>query len=128
MKCSVLSNIEEIHSLVADTAEEKGAEMALIFGSLARGDASKRSDLDVIFVEDTSDGFIDRIGRYLSKLRDKKILKTLDIDVLVYTPNEFERMKTEKNRFLLRALKEGKIVYEHGKRQKQCKTVDQAGS
>lgn len=106
-------DINRVYSAVRDVAEAMGASLALIFGSFAREDYSKRSDIDLIFVEETGQRFIDRIGRYLHALRDKDALKLFDIDVLVYTPREFEKMKKDGNRLILRALKEGKILYEH---------------
>lgn len=104
-------DIDKIYSAIIDVAKERNAKLALIFGSLARGDYSKKSDVDVIFVEDTKIGFIDRIGDYLKALRDKDVLKQFDIDVLVYTPEEFEEMKMVGNRFITRALREGRILY-----------------
>ncbi|MEW6409599.1 MAG: nucleotidyltransferase domain-containing protein [Nitrospirota bacterium] len=111
-------DIDKIYSAVIEVAKTQGARFALIFGSFARGDYSKRSDLDVIFVEETRKRFIDRIGRYLDTLRDKESLKPFDIDVLVYTPEEFEKMKKDGNRFILWALREGKVLYEHREGQK----------
>jgi len=105
-------DLDKIYSVIVDVAMAQGASLALVFGSIAKGDYSKRSDLDVIFVEDTKEEFIERIGKYLGILRDKEVLKPFDIDVLVYTPEEFEKMKENNNRFILRALREGRIIYE----------------
>lgn len=109
----MIINIDEIYSAIVEVAKSKGARLALVFGSFARNDYSKKSDLDVIFVGETEEGFIDRIGKYFKALRDREVLKQFDIDVLVYTPEEFKRMKKDKNRFILKALREGKILYEH---------------
>lgn len=105
-------DIAAIHSAIIDVAKEQGASLALLFGSFGRGDYSRRSDIDVIYVEDTEERFLDRIGRYLFALRDRSVLNRFDVDVLVYTPDEFKRMQEDENRFILRALREGKILYE----------------
>ncbi|GAB4543851.1 MAG: hypothetical protein Fur0020_13350 [Thermodesulfovibrionia bacterium] len=103
--------LDKIYSAIIDVAKERNAKLALIFGSLARGDYSKKSDLDVIFIEDTEVGFIDRISDYLKALRDKDVLKQFDIDVLIYTPREFADMRESGNRFILKVLREGKVLY-----------------
>ncbi|MEK7845947.1 MAG: nucleotidyltransferase domain-containing protein [Nitrospinota bacterium] len=105
-------DIDKIYSAIIEVAREMKARLALIFGSLAKGDYSKKSDLDIIFIEETDEGFIDRIGRYLHALRDKEVLKPFDMDIFVYTPQEFEQMRDNENRFILKAMREGKILYE----------------
>jgi predicted nucleotidyltransferase len=102
----------EIIQCIREVAIQLGAQKAILFGSFARGTETKRSDIDVVFVEDTEDEFLDRIGRYLGLLRNRETLKVFDIDVLVYTPEEIERMLSEGNRFIRRVLKEGLTVYE----------------
>ncbi len=89
-------------------AARNGASLALLFGSYARGTATHRSDVDVIFVENTDERFLDRLGRYMNPLMDE--LNTA-VEVLVYTPEEFTLMKERS--FVKRALKEGVVLYEH---------------
>jgi predicted nucleotidyltransferase len=86
---------------------------AILFGSFARRDFSKRSDIDVVMIEQTQTPFLDRIGKYLKILRNHPCMKAYDIDVLVYTPEEFIQMQQDGNRFIAGILKEGKILYEH---------------
>ena len=96
-----------IKEAVTEVAKANGASMAVLFGSYARGTATKRSDVDVIFVEETDARFLDRLGKYMNPLYDR--LRT-GVEVLVYTPAEFERMKERS--FVRRALREGVLVYE----------------
>lgn len=100
-------DLERIREAVAEIARANGASLALLFGSYARGTATKRSDVDVIFVEETDARFLDRLDRYMGPLYDR--LRT-GVEVLVYTPAEFERMKDRG--FVRRALREGVLVYE----------------
>ena len=73
-----------------------------MFGSVARGEADEWSDLDLLVVAETERSFCERhrdfAGLYEVWPR---------LDLLVYTPAEFERMIGEENPFLLRALEEG---------------------
>jgi predicted nucleotidyltransferase len=83
-----------------------GARKIIIFGSLARGKPHKSSDIDVIVIEETEEGFLKRLDRYYATLRPQ-----CKIDFFVYTPREFEEMK-EKSSFVRNAVKEGLVVYE----------------
>ena len=109
MAHDVLVPVDEIRKGGADVAKANGARLAILFGSYARGTATRHSDVDIIFVEQTSDRFLDRLARYTDPLIDR--LKT-SVEVLVYTPDEFERMKQQS--FVRRAVEEGMVIYECG--------------
>ena len=85
----------------------------IIFGSFARGDYHKGSDLDLIIVGEFKERFIDRIGKII-ELNDSD----LEIDVMVYTEEEFQKMIKERRPFIEQALEEGIVVYE--KRDTKC--------
>jgi predicted nucleotidyltransferase len=85
----------------------------IIFGSFARGDYHKGSDLDLIIVGEFKERFIDRIGKII-ELNDSD----LEIDVMVYTEEEFQKMIQERRPFIEQALEEGIVVYE--KRDTKC--------
>lgn len=105
-----VNDIVKIKSAIESIAIKNGAMFALLFGSYARGTATRHSDVDVIFVEETSDPFIKRLGRYMDPLVDELHLAA---EVFVYTPREFSAMKA--GFFVKKALDEGVIVYELGK-------------
>ena len=84
-----------------------GAEKGILFGSSSRGDADRWSDIDLIVVKRTDRSFIDRLLDVV-----KCIEPDFALDVLVYTPEEFERMLDEENPFLTHAVEEGKVIYE----------------
>ncbi len=83
--------------------EDPSVRLVLLFGSLARGDARDHSDIDLIVVKETEKRLLDRLDEFYDDAREA-------MDVLVYTPQEFEEMKERP--FVKRALKEGKILYE----------------
>lgn len=85
----------------------------IIFGSFARGDCHKGSDLDLIIVGEFKERFIDRIGKII-ELNDSD----LEIDAMVYTEEEFQKMIKERRPFMEQALEEGIVVYE--KRDTKC--------
>ncbi len=71
-----------------------------LFGSAARGELHEGSDLDVLIVGDFKGRIFDRIGEVL-KLTD------LPIEPLVYTPKEFERLRSQ-NAFIKNIFRTGK--------------------
>lgn len=81
---------------------------AIVFGSLARGDVSRHSDLDLIVIKDTEKPFLDR---YDNLLRDiTSAVPGRDVDLLIYTPQELARVAHRP--LIATALREGKIIYE----------------
>jgi hypothetical protein len=85
----------------------------IIFGSFARGDYHKGSDLDLVIVGEFKDRFIDRIGKII-ELNDSD----LEIEAMVYTEEEFQKMIQERRPFIEQVLEEGIVVYE--KRDTKC--------
>jgi predicted nucleotidyltransferase len=81
-------------------------ERLILFGSLASDSISKSSDIDLIVIKKTNKKFLDRLEEFYIHLKPQ-----VGIDILVYTPDEFEEMK-HNNRFIKSALKNGRILYE----------------
>ncbi|MGE5484358.1 MAG: nucleotidyltransferase domain-containing protein [Ignavibacteriales bacterium] len=84
-----------------------GAERVILIGSLARGRADELTDVDLIAVLETHLPFVERSAWVYGAL-----VPRVDADIIVYTPEEFERMSDEP--FLRRALAEGVVLYEKG--------------
>jgi len=85
----------------------KTARRAIVFGSVARGDADAGSDLDLVIIADTPRPFFERF-RDFTGVWD--VWPRLDL--LVYTPEEFELMQAEGNPFIEQVLAEGRSVHE----------------
>ena len=66
----------------------------------------KSSDIDLIIVKKTKKKFLERLDEFYNYLNPQ-----VAVDILVYTPEEFEEMK-ENNPFIMTALKQGRIIYE----------------
>ncbi len=100
-------SIEELAEMVKPILENYPVQKAIVFGSASRGDLSKKSDVDMIILENTSKRFFERYeGIYLELNR---VLGTI-VDLLIYTPEEWE--KISERSFIRRIIEEGKIIYE----------------
>ena len=82
-----------------------GVQRAILFGSLARGDVWGGSDLDLILISHSREPFVERGARFY-----RALAPAVAMDILVYTPEEFETMRDRG--FLRRALADGRVLYE----------------
>ncbi len=80
--------------------------MIILHGSVARGDVHASSDIDMIVVGDFQQRFVERAAQLYERIQ-----YDVDLDLLPYTPAEFEMLKTSSG-IVKEALREGKVVYE----------------
>jgi predicted nucleotidyltransferase len=102
-------NIAEIKKNITPICERERVKKAILFGSYATGHQSDRSDVDLIFIKDTSERFLDRLHDDLYR----EVFKAMDnhaVDLLIYNPKEF--MTISHRKFFQRVLREGVTLYE----------------
>lgn len=97
----------ELNRYVQVLTEHGDPEQIILFGSLARGRIHNWSDIDLLIVEDTDKPFLQRLRSVRRLLRPQ-----VGTDILVYTPEEFERMCGERPFFQDEILTKGVVVYE----------------
>lgn len=91
-------------------------ERIILFGSRARGEGDAYSDLDLVIVRRTSARFLKRLEEAYQRLADAALGLGVDVDVLVYTPEEYQRMLVEENPLVTMVHREGKVLYERSAR------------
>ena len=96
----------ELNRITAILAAQQTIRRVILFGSLARGESGEHSDLDLVVVQETAKPFLDWVGEI-----QQLLLPRVDVDLLVYTPAEFEELATTRE-FVRRLRREGKVVYE----------------
>ena len=109
-----MSNMSELKRQLDQLVEHLkgyGAEKIILFGSAARGDMDAYSDVDVVVIKPTTMDFVERLGDVV-----RQCPSALNADILVYTPEEFQRMQEAENPFLACVLKDGKVLYEKTQR------------
>ena len=76
---------DELRVFVDHWSRDPSIKKIILFGSVARGDVHRGSDLDLIIVQETDEKFLSRLEPFY---RDARIA----MDILVYTPGEFAAM------------------------------------
>jgi len=102
------AGVQDLDTLKKQLAPHlRNAHIAIVFGSVARGEADEWSDLDLMIVADTTRPFLERY-------RDFEGIYDVwpRLDLLIYTPEEFTRMRAEGRTFIQHILDEGAVVYE----------------
>jgi hypothetical protein len=97
---------EGIRGIVDRIKDEFKPKLVILFGSRARGDYLKDSDYDLIIVSE-------RFKNFDFRERIVKVYELVDrpvrLDVLCYTPEEFERKKNQIC-IVKKAVEEGKVL------------------
>lgn len=94
-----------VRAIVARLSPLPQVRRISLFGSYARGRADLLTDLDVLVVVETDLGPVERL-RWLYEL----LAVPVDLDLLCYTPEEYERMRDEP--FLRHALASERVLFE----------------
>ncbi|SHJ42757.1 Nucleotidyltransferase domain-containing protein [Tangfeifania diversioriginum] len=100
--------IEEIKQKIVNNFNPK---QILLIGSYASGTQNNDSDLDLLIVKDSD---LPRQRRAFN-IRKSLIGNRIPMDILVYTPDEFESEKNEKYSFINSALKNSRLLYDQSK-------------
>lgn len=100
--------IKRLQSSMAPIFRRNHVSKAVLFGSAARDDETKKSDIDLMIVMKTDKRFFDRYDVFDDI---SEIIKGSSVDLLIYTPQELESISHRP--FIRKILSEGKIIYEH---------------
>ncbi|MEM2211198.1 MAG: nucleotidyltransferase domain-containing protein [Nitrososphaerales archaeon] len=98
--------LEKVNEYVNNVIHTLNPYLIILFGSFAIGDINEASDVDIVIVANFKESFLDRI----KKLMEMNTFG-IPIEPIGYTPEEFEEMKVQGNRFIMEVLEKGKILY-----------------
>lgn len=104
-KCHSKALAEGFTVIVSTLKTIPEVRKVILFGSYAQGRCDLFTDLDVLVVMDSPLDFISRTVALAQKIH-----VGVALDLLVYTPAEFERIKDRP--FFKHILNTGKVVYE----------------
>ena len=100
--------MNEIEEYGTRIGEQFGAERVILFGSYAQGTQSPDSDIDLMVVANTT---LTPSERYCAV---RRILADIpcSFDIIVRTPEEYDRWRSVVNNIVYFADKYGKVIYE----------------
>ena len=99
---------EDIRGRIAATMTRHDVKRCILFGSRARNEQTRRSDIDLLLVKETDERFLDRMRDLQGELG--RLFPEAPVEALCYTEEELRRMRHRK--FIESILAEGKVVYE----------------
>jgi uncharacterized protein len=103
-------SVDLVRRRLTPVLRRHGIRRAVLFGSVARGEPTRHSDVDLILVQQTGKRFLDRYEGLLLELT--RALPEASVEPFIYTPGELESMREQP--FIQRALAEGVSLYEPG--------------
>lgn len=99
---------QELSRITEIIVREYKPQRIILFGSLAKGDVHEWSDIDLAVVKDTQQRFLKRIGAIFQLTHP-----CLALNVVVYTPEEVDRMEKEGRYFWRDEIAgKGKVLYD----------------
>lgn len=91
---------------IADRLRDRyGAERVLVYGSVARGESTEHSDIDLLVVVPTKERFYERTGSVLALVRD--ISHGIPLAPIVLTPEELATRLARGDQFLQEIVQSG---------------------
>lgn len=96
----------DVQRVVDELVKNYKPEKVILFGSRVSGKTHEWSDVDLVVIKKTNKKFRDRIGEALHV-----VPHDLPIDIIVYTPEEFEEMKIKSWFIKKEVVEKGRVVY-----------------
>ncbi len=101
-------NQDVVADIVRRIVESAQPEKIILFGSRARGDARPDSDFDVLVIKESDEPRYRRSVPLYLALADLPV----EVEVMVYTPQEVEEWSQVPQAFITTAVREGTTIYE----------------
>ena len=83
-------------------------EKVIVFGSVANGTAGSDSDVDILIIMETELSYYRRSGPIRAAMRGIPVVT----DMIVLTPEEYEKLKDDESSFASEISKTGVVAYE----------------
>ena len=110
-----------LDAIVRRIVEIAQPEKIILFGSAARGEMTRHSDVDLLVIKDGADG-LDLMGQIYRRLSGVGAA----VDVVVVSPRDVERYGDSHALVIKPALREGRVVYESVTEAKYAEAVEPA--
>ncbi len=98
------ATLNDIVKRIVDVADP---EKIILFGSAARGDSGRNSDVDLLIIKDGEDA-LTLMSRIYGVMQGVGVA----VDALVVSPEDVERFKNSHSLIIKPALQDGVVIYE----------------
>ncbi|MCF8338540.1 MAG: nucleotidyltransferase domain-containing protein [Bacteroidales bacterium] len=103
---------QKISEIINKIVAEYDPEQIILFGSYANGNPSDNSDLDLFIIKES---YLPRPERSVN-IRRMLAEENIPMDIIVYTPDEVKRSKSNPYSFVYEVLTSGITLYEKSNR------------
>ena len=103
---------ELLDAMVRAIVNEVDPERVILFGSRARGEARRESDVDLIVIEAEPFGAARSRRREAARLYRATAHFPVPADILVFSRDEADYWRDSLNHVLAHALREGRVLHE----------------
>jgi len=97
--------LDEIVERILETGRP---QRIILFGSRARGTARPDSDFDLLVIKESEEPRYRRSAPLYTRLADLPV----EVEIMVYTPEEISAWSNVPEAFVTTAIREGKVLYE----------------
>ena len=98
---------ETLNDIIRRVAEVAEPERVILFGSAARGEMNRHSDVDLLVVKDGTD-----LRRLTARIYRRLYGVGAAVDIVMVTPQDIERYRDSHALVIKPALREGTVIYE----------------
>jgi len=97
----------ELNRVLSLVAKDQSVKKVILFGSsVDLSNVSDWSDIDICLIQETNLRFLDRVASWIDKIEPE-----VGMDLVVYTPDEFEKLKTSSAFVTKEIVEKGKELY-----------------
>jgi predicted nucleotidyltransferase len=100
-------NLDKIISIIRKINPEK----IYLFGSYATGSSDEQSDIDLLIISPSNERPLERRMKLRRMLSEYD--RNIGLDLIVYTPDEFEMLAKEPSSFIFSVIRQGIKIYDH---------------
>ena len=99
---------DTLDEVIRRIVEVAAPEKIILFGSAARGDMTRHSDIDLLIIKDGVD------AKLRGRIHEGLYGVQMAVDTVLVSPQDVERYKDSHALVIKPALQEGRVVYEAG--------------
>ena len=102
-------NKNDIENIKQTIVSKFNPKIIFLFGSYAEGNPLEDSDIDLLVIDERANS---RKKDLAFEINMALFPRNYHLDLLTYTPTEFESKINSKRAFFLEIIKKGKVIYE----------------